>query len=378
MAVSQFIPGYSHSMDAIIPKAVEGQRRQVIDLANWKDTFDRVENELKDANGIKLVREPTVPSIRSIPVKEPYNTLATKLGMDPLDLEHIMVELGTTSNDALLKAFKQFVMIAKLSVEHALLDAERIRKDVEHTNATNRERYQRDLEDVRGTNARTVEIKKDAEAAVRKEYLAFVNKLEKMLSKDNTVATLSWSDQCVIEALRGKYGKKTAVIRAGKVTVDFKLLKSLKSEQGKEIIKEAQRRINAYTHDEIYKWVNDRKNVLAIGDLLQKHEHQLGQNKNIAMTRHEYNDLMRIWLGHMNRIAIIRSDGNVEDGGPYTKGEPKVIWEERDRWSGGGSYSNSHYPLITQHDIHKINQSMTKVRRRALFEFDDHDEIREI
>lgn len=329
----EYLSGWNPELKTVVPAKKAGKNPLVINQNKLRESYDRASQRLNNAREQRPRTVPSPPRLQEVQVQQPFKSIANNIGCDGLDLQYIMEELAGSDNEALIKAFKQFMMIAKLSVGDAMERAAKQRRHVQNTNDVLKEAWRREVERVEKDNTEIQRELERAETAHRKIWIKTLDDLEAALEKDRVVENLHYFDQLFIESLRDKVGKGSVLIRDGKVYPNFKTLKMLKSQVGEEVLKRVKGKIEHHESVQVNRWLNSAKNADLLWEYMNTNAQELGE--------YEINNLMRIYLAHKKRVVWICRDGVVRDGGPWTEGTPKVEWEDHgyNRYNRSGTHT---------------------------------------
>jgi hypothetical protein len=159
---------------------------------------------LKEAEKVKQPKEPYKPSLREIRVSDFHTKAAKKLNTCPHELEVILQHAILTDNVMVQKAFKDFVMKAKLSLDEDELPMGAMRTKLKDCATQNDQITSNYNQEVLNYNAQLVRIRQDveaAEAAVKQQWHDILAHLRAKLAQHKEVARLRVWDRCAVEGI---------------------------------------------------------------------------------------------------------------------------------------------------------------------------------
>jgi hypothetical protein len=353
-ALSSLVDGYDAGTATIIPPVEEDARprcilvRPTIISAKVKaDSHEKVSTE-------KLASLPLEPIDRPPPSAEPYRSLGKKYNVCGVELEFIMKALLHDENETVDRAFRQFLMIAKLSAVEPLEQAHTLIRNTDDLNRTVRETWISNTAAIKQRNAALKRRLTQAKKAMDAPWQGVLSTLKTLLEEDNRVESLHPHDFFMVQAMQKHMGKKLVVIRDGKIRIKFDDLKILNADFGLRVMETALAMSDRYHANAVQDWLNDRKNVKQIREILES-------PMVTKLKTQEVNEMTRIVLAADKRIIIVTADGDVCDGGPRIKGQPHVVYEQEERWN---SYSkNGGYQNITIDFGNRSVWELERIRR---------------
>lgn len=307
----------SYKVDFKTTKSTSG-----IDFSSSSDKLQDAIRYYTDTLKSSKTTLPSKPVIVQPSIDRSIQKMAEKIGVDPVDLECIMNELTEEDNEGIVHAFKQFVMMAKLSSQIAMQQAAEIRQTVAEDNRNRQKRWLEQCEFAKQQQAQRDADIKSAYDVADSIWQKVIDQLAVAIQKSNKFSEQPEDIKILISAIRDQGKRQVCKILKDRIHVNFDKLRSFDLNDFRSVLASAA--VKETRHTQSYVIDHLRKNP----DLILK---MLEEKKLDYYTK---NTLRRLYLEIKKRIVVIYSDGFIEDGGPWKKGEPQVIWldHQQDDW----------------------------------------------
>lgn len=356
--IATLMESYNPKTGLVVPPLSESARERTIDVIPVSMVIKTKEKDHERVAAEKPRSYPIKPLHRDPPCSQPYKALAEKYKVCGVELEHIMRALLTEENEGVDHAFRQFLMVAKLSAVEPLQQAQQVIKDTEERNKKELEYWDANMLEAKRTNDDRERRLALAKKAMDAPWHKILDDVKALLEADNRVESLHPHDYHFIQAMQKHLGKTIVAVRNGRIRIQFDNVKVLNTQFGSRILETARDISDRHHREAVDEWINDSKNLKAIREFLRS-------ERSNELDTMEYNELMKVVLKADRRVIIVDVNGNLRDGGPRVKGEPNIVYEHRYNPDSNGGYGYGKYDRATLDLSHMTIRELIEFERRV-------------